>query len=213
MWDICPVSGTGRWGFDLIVWINKKNMKRKFLWLLACFQHWGRLKGRKMMRITEFLRGFGQRFHENILSGPLVWGERSLSFDPWPQQGGMYCCEAFTCHWGKGGRGEHAGRLDKGTLEFSGRTHKFFLIPASYLWCDLSSLFFYKTNHHILVFWLQGSLGLFTLELPPKVLCNRDEICLQRRRFLCWRHNNKHSLGEQPAQLFPNCLTNLLLKE
>lgn len=37
---------------------------------------------------------------------------------------------------GRGG-GEYAKRLDKGTLEFSGHTHKFFLIPASYLWCDL----------------------------------------------------------------------------
>lgn len=52
-----------------------------------------------------------------------------------------------------GERGEHAQGLDKGTLEFSGQTHKFFLIPASYLWCDLS--FFFKANHYILVvFWL-----------------------------------------------------------
>lgn len=41
-----------------------------------------------------------------------------------------------------GERGEHVQGLDKGTLEFSGQTHKFFLIPASYLWCDLS--FFLK---------------------------------------------------------------------
>lgn len=137
----------------------------------------------------------------------------ALALTPDPSKAACIAARHSHAIGGRGEGGGHAGRLDKGTLEFSGRTHKFFLIPASYLWCDLSSLFFYKTNHHILVFWLQGSLGLFTLELPPKVLCNRDEICLQRRRFLCWRHNNKHSLGEQPAQLFPNCLTNLLLKE
>lgn len=36
-----------------------------------------------------------------------------------------------------GGLGGYAKRLDRGTLEFSGRAHKLFLIPASYLWCDL----------------------------------------------------------------------------
>lgn len=54
-----PVPGLGSLGFDQILWINMKNMKRKFLGLfLACVQHGGELKW-KMMRIRVcFSRSF-----------------------------------------------------------------------------------------------------------------------------------------------------------
>lgn len=53
---MCP--GPGRFRFDHILWINKKNMKTIFLGLLACVQHLSKLKG-KMMHIRGwFSRGF-----------------------------------------------------------------------------------------------------------------------------------------------------------
>lgn len=60
-----------------------------------------------------------------------------------------------------GERGEHARRLDKGTLEFSGQAHKFLLIPASYLWCDL---FFFK-KLIITSWWSSGFKAALVLSL------------------------------------------------
>lgn len=50
---------------------KQEEYEEKIPWTFGVFPT-SRQTKRKMMHITEFLRGFGQRFHENILSGPLV---------------------------------------------------------------------------------------------------------------------------------------------
>lgn len=161
---MCPVSGPGRLGFDQILWINKKNMKRKFLGLLECVQHWGKLKGKMMCIRVGFLKGLQLCFRRYILSGPLVWAERSLSFDPWPWQGGIYCCKAFTRHSGRG------GSMPRGWI----REHWNSVVRlTSYFWSlqATSGVISSKANHYILVVsWLWRCLSLISWGLKVSVI-------------------------------------------
>lgn len=45
--EMRSMSGSGRLGFDQLLWVNKKNMKRKFLGFLACAQNGASQEGKR----------------------------------------------------------------------------------------------------------------------------------------------------------------------
>lgn len=45
--EMRSMSGSGRLGFDQLLWVNKKNMKRKFLGFLACVQNGASQEGKR----------------------------------------------------------------------------------------------------------------------------------------------------------------------
>lgn len=91
-----------RWGFDLIVWINKKNMKRKFLGLLACFQHWGRLKG-KWCALQSFSRGLASVSMKISCLAHLSEEREALALTPDPSKAACIAARHSHAIGGKGG--------------------------------------------------------------------------------------------------------------
>lgn len=175
-------SGVAGGGFDQLPWINNRNMKKKIPLTLGEFPALRRTK-RKMMWIRGcFSRGFLQRFRENILSGPLVWGDASLSSDPWPLQGGMDRCEVFTCHRGKGG-GE-ACQWARLALEFHGQICKMFGFVVLFI----------QINRHssavfLLAFWDFSISVSFNVVKLPLNLKETTSIFL----LLQWPNNNNNN--------------------
>lgn len=109
LWDMCPMSGPGRLGFDQILWINKEKMKRKFHGLLACVQHWGKRKG-KMMRIRGcFSRGFSCVSANISCLAHLSEEREALALTPDPGKAASIAARHSHAIWGRGGVCQEAG--------------------------------------------------------------------------------------------------------
>lgn len=121
-------------------------MKTKFLWLLASVQHLSKLTGRMMHIRGGFSGGFSCVSVNISCLAHLSEEREALALTPDPGKAASIAAR-HSHATGVGGWGEYAKRLDKGTLEFGGHTHKVFFLSLQ----ATCGVIFSKANHYILV--------------------------------------------------------------
>lgn len=112
-------------GFNQLLWINNKNMKRKFLRLLVSFQRWDRLRGKWCELEGVFQGGFCSVSVKISCLAHLSEKTKVLALTSDPCKA---ACIAARCSHAIRGKGGGACKSMRLALEFCGQIYNFFVL-------------------------------------------------------------------------------------